>query len=533
MPAKRTIRTIPQERTPVREQPAAERVTNFDEVNLGYTEADAMRESQRCLFCAEPVCIDGCPVSIDIPGFIRRLGDHDVRGAYETIAHTNLLPAVCGRVCPQESQCEQVCTVAGTLEPVAIGRLERYVGDLAIANGWASAPTTTPTGFTVGIVGSGPAAMACAADLAKAGCAVTVFEALHLPGGVLRYGIPDFRLPSAVIDAQVADLERLGVTFRCNTIVGRLFTIEQMREELGFDAVFIGTGAGYPTMLGVPGDSLNGVLSANELLTRANLMHARDFPAYDTPVPLGRQVAVVGAGNTAMDAMRVCLRLGADEVHCIYRRSRAEAPARAEEVHHAEEEGVRFHWLTAPVEVLADADGSVRGIRCIRMALGEPDASGRRRPVPVPDSEFDFTCDQVVFAIGTNANPIIGQTSSLRLDRRGYIEADASLATSMAGVYAGGDIVTGAATVIEAMGAGRRAAASIIDYLGIRDIGRRYDEEREAAAFGISPGERNHVRVRLGPSVSGAEHTTDHATDHSGEHLGEHPSEETTAVTGR
>lgn len=491
---KRTIRSIPQERTPVREQPPNERVGNFLEVSLGYDEAEAAREASRCLFCAEPVCMDGCPVSIDIPGFIRRISDGDYRGAYDVIAHTNLLPAVCGRVCPQENQCEGVCTVSDPLEPVAIGRLERFIGDLAIENDWARRPYIAPTAYRVGIVGSGPAGMACAADLAKAGCEVTVYEALHLPGGVLRYGIPDFRLPNEVIDAEIANLEKFGVTFECNTVVGRLFSIEQMITELGFDAVFIGTGAGYPTMLGIPGDSLNGVLSANELLTRANLMQARDFPSHDTPIPLGKQVAVVGAGNTAMDAMRVCLRLGAETVHCIYRRSRTEAPARAEEVHHAEEEGIEFHWLTNPVAVLDDGEGGVRAMRCVRMELGEPDESGRRRPVTVPDSEFEFPCDQVVFAIGTNANPIIGQTSRLTLNRWGYLDVDDDLATSMAGVFAGGDIVTGAATVIEAMGAGRKAAAGIRRYLGIRDVTRRYDDE--VAVFGISRHEHNHVRVR-------------------------------------
>ncbi len=508
MAAKRTIRSIPQERTPVREQPPRERATTFVEVNCGYDEAEAAREAQRCLFCAEPVCMDGCPVSIDIPGFIRKICDQDYQGAYDTIARTNLLPAVCGRVCPQETQCEGVCTVADSLEPVAIGRLERFIGDLAIEHGWARRPYIAPTPHRVGIVGSGPAGMACAADLAKAGCEVTVFEALHLPGGVLRYGIPDFRLPNDVIDAEIANLEKLGVVFRCNTVVGRLFSIEQMIDELGFDAVFIGTGAGYPTMLGVPGDSLNGVLSANELLTRANLMQARDFPDHDTPIPLGRQVAVVGAGNTAMDAMRVCLRLGAETVHCIYRRSRTEAPARAEEVHHAEQEGVEFHWLTNPVAVLDDGEGNVRAMRCVQMELGEPDESGRRRPVPVADSEFEFPCDQVVFAIGTNANPIIGQTSRLTLDKRGYLQVDDELATSMAGVFAGGDIVTGAATVIEAMGAGRTAAAGITRYLGIRDTSRRYDEG-EDAVFGIADHEHGFVRVRVAPAAEQAGPSSD------------------------
>ncbi len=499
---KRTIRTIPQERTPVREQDPAQRAHTFTEVSLGYDEAEAAREAQRCLDCADPVCIAGCPVSIDIPTFIRKLNDGDHRGAYDTIAESNLLPAVCGRVCPQENQCEGVCTVAATLEPVAIGRLERFVGDLAIANGWARRPHITPTDRRVGIVGSGPAGMACAADLAKAGCEVTVFEALHLPGGVLRYGIPEFRLPNAVIDAEITNLEQLGVTFITNTVVGRLFTIEDMLTELGFDAVFIGTGAGYPTMLGIPGDSLNGVLSANELLTRANLMNAHDFPTYDTPIPLGRHVAVVGAGNTAMDAMRMCLRLGAENVHCIYRRSRAEAPARVEEVHHAEQEGIEFHWLTNPIEILDDGQGNVRGMRCVQMELGEPDASGRRRPVAVPGSEFEFDCDQVVFAIGTNANPIIGQTSRLSLNQRGYLEVDQSLSTSIAGVYAGGDIVTGAATVIQAMGAGRRAAAAIIDYLAIRDPARRYREPDADTVFGMPAGERNFAPLRLAGAPS-------------------------------
>jgi glutamate synthase (NADPH/NADH) small chain len=386
-----------------------------------------------------------------------------------------------------------VCTVGDTLEPVAIGRLERYVGDTAIREGWANVPYVEPVRFRVGIVGSGPAGMACAADMAKAGCDVTVYEAFHQPGGVLRYGIPDFRLPNEVIDAEIANLGKLGVKFECNTLVGRLFTIEQMIEELGYDAVFIGVGAGYPSMLSIPGDSLNGVLSANELLTRCNLMRAREFPVFDTPVPAGRRVAVVGAGNTAMDAMRVSLRLGAEKVYCIYRRSRTEAPARLEEVHHAEQEGVEFHWLTNPVAVLDDGHGSARGLRCVRMTLGEPDASGRRRPVAVPDSAFDFDTDLVVYAIGTNANPIMGQTSGLKLNERGYIATDDELATSLAGVFAGGDIVTGAATVIQAMGAGRRAARSMKRYLGLRDSA---DAGAGATLFGIDLVERGFTRVR-------------------------------------
>ena len=496
MSKKKTIRTIPQARTPAHEQAPAERVRNFSEVSHAYTDAEAQLESQRCLQCADPVCIAGCPVAIDIPRFIEKISDKDYRGAYDVITRTNLLPAVCGRVCPQENQCEGVCTVADTLEPVAIGRLERFVGDRAIAEGWKNLPYIEPNGFRVGIVGSGPAGVACAADMAKAGCDVTVFEAFHQPGGVLRYGIPDFRLPNEVVDAEIENLKRLGVKFECNTIVGRLFTIEQMIDELGFHAVFIGTGAGYPTMLGIPGDSLNNVLSANELLTRCNLMRAKEFPNFDTPVPLGERVAVVGAGNTAMDAMRVCLRLGAAKVHCIYRRSRAEAPARAEEIQHAEEEGIEFHWLTNPIEILDDGKGNVRGMRCIRMELGEPDESGRRRPVPVPGSEFEFETDQVVFAIGTNANPIIGQTSKLKLNKKGYIETDENLATSMAGVFAGGDIVTGAATVIEAMGAGRTAARHMRTYLGIRDPSLSYDGDKDIQ-FGINPRERNFVRLRV------------------------------------
>jgi glutamate synthase (NADPH/NADH) small chain len=388
--------------------------------------------------------------------------------------------------------------VGETLEPVAIGRLERWVGDHAIKEKWTNIPYIEPSGFKIGIVGSGPAGMACAADMAKAGCDVTVFEAFHQAGGVLKYGIPDFRLPNAVVDAEIENLRKLGIKFECNTLVGRLFTIEQMRDELGFDAVFIGTGAGYPSMLGIPGDSLNGVLSANELLTRCNLMRARDFPNHDTPLPLGKRVAVIGAGNTAMDAMRVSLRLGADKVYCIYRRSRTECPARAEEVHHAEEEGVEFHWLTAPIEILDDGKGSVRAMRCIRMDLGEPDDTGRRRPIPVAGSEFEFETDQVVFAIGTNANPIIGQTSHLHLNKRGYIGTDETLATSMTGVFAGGDIVTGAATVIEAMGAGRKAARSMKNYLRIRDFGvDDVSEDGTGTFFGIDLRERNYARIRV------------------------------------
>jgi glutamate synthase (NADPH/NADH) small chain len=476
------------------------RAGNFAEVALGYGVEDALNEAERCLLCPEAVCVPGCPVAIDIPGFIEKISEKDFRGAYDIISGANLLPAICGRVCPQEDQCEGVCPVGVTLEPVAIGRLERWIGDLAIEEGWANIPHIGSNEFKIGIIGSGPAGMACAADMAKAGCDVTIYEAFHQPGGVLRYGIPEFRLPNAVLDAEIANLARLGVKIECNTVVGRLFTIEQMLDEMGYDAIFIGTGAGFPSFMGIPGESLNGVLSANELLTRCNLMWAGEFPKYDTPLHLGKRVAVIGAGNTAMDAMRVCLRLGAEKVYCVYRRTRAESPARLEEIGHTEEEGIEFHYLTAPVEILDDGDGNVRAMRCVRMELGEPDESGRRRPVPIEDSTYEFDTDMVVYAIGTNANPIIGQTSKLKLNERGYIEADETLATSMAGVFAGGDIVTGGATVILAMGAGREAARSMKAYLGIRDTDAVYLPERtgiEGKIFGIDVEERNFARISL------------------------------------
>jgi len=482
------------------EQDPKIRAKNFEEVACGYSLEDALRESERCLVCPDEPCIAGCPVGINIPGFIQKIGEKNFRGAYDILTTTNLLPSICGRVCPQENQCEGVCTVGESLEPVAIGRLERFVGDAAIKEGWVNIPYIEPNRFRVGIVGSGPAGMACAADMAKAGCDVTVYEAFHEPGGVLKYGIPDFRLPNTVINAEIENLKKFGVKFECNTLVGRLFTIEQMIDEMGFHAVFVGVGAGYPTMLNIPGDSLNGVLSANELLTRCNLMRARDFPNFDTPLPIGKRVAVVGAGNTAMDAVRVSIRLGAEKVYCIYRRSRTEAPARVEEVHHAEQEGVEYHWLTNPVAVLDDGKGSVRGMRCVRMELGEPDESGRRRPVPVAGSEFDFEADLIVYAIGTNANPIMGQTSKLKLNKWGYIDADENLATSVAGVFAGGDIVTGAATVIKAMGAGRKAARGMKAYLGIRDTAQAYSSMEGSGAltlFGIDSREHNFARVRV------------------------------------
>lgn len=477
-----------------------QRVKNFDEVTHGFSLEAALVECARCLDCPEPACVAGCPVGIDIPGFIMKVAAKDYQGAYDILSEENLLPAICGRVCPQEDQCEGVCPVGDTLEPVAIGRIERWVGDQAIENGWSKRPYIEGKGIKVGIVGSGPAGMACAADLAKAGCAVTIYEALHEPGGVLRYGIPEFRLPNDVVDAEISNLVNLGVEIQCNTLVGRLFTIAQMRDEMDFRAVFIGTGAGSPKFMDIPGETLNGVLSANELLTRCNLMMAGKFPQYDTPLHLGRRVAIIGSGNTAMDAMRVSLRMGAEKVYCVYRRTEAECPARKEELHHAEEEGVDFHWLTAPVEILDDGDGNVRAMRCVRMELGEPDDSGRRRPVPIEGSEYEFETDMVVYAIGTNPNPILGQTSRLKLNKRGYIETDDNLATSMAGVYAGGDIVTGAATVILAMGAGRKAARSIKDYLLIRDSEAIYPRRRmgtEGTLFGMDIAERNFTRLRV------------------------------------
>lgn len=498
--AKKTIRNIPQERADMPVQEPDVRAENFDEVALGFSLDNALVECERCLVCPNPACVPACPVNIDIPGFIVKICEGDHRGAYDILTESTLLPAICGRVCPQEDQCEEVCPVGDTLEPVAIGRLERWVGDKAIEEGWQNIPPIEANGFRIGIVGSGPAGMACAADMAKAGCDVTVYEALHRAGGVLRYGIPEFRLPNNVLDAELKNLQALGVKIECNMLVGRLFTIEQMLDELGFDAVFIGTGAGYPSFMGIAGESLNGVLSANELLTRCNLMGATEFPRYDTPLGIGNRVAVIGSGNTAMDALRVSLRAGAEEVYCLYRRTRKESPARLEEIEHAEEEGIRFEWLTAPVEILDDGKGAVRALRCQRMELGEPDESGRRRPLPIAGSEYEFEVDTVVYAIGTNANPIIGQTSKITLNKWGYIDTDDALATSMAGVYAGGDIVTGAATVILAMGTGRQAARSMKSYLGIRDSGCIYESPQdgsESSFFGIDSREKTHIRVRV------------------------------------
>ena len=465
----KTIRTIAPRRTPMPEQPAAIRARNFKEVNLGYTLPDALAESGRCLGCKKPRCVPGCPVGIDIPAFITAVGRRDLREAYRVLKAASALPAVCGRVCPQESQCEATCVVGRKLEPVAIGRLERFVADFAVARGWDEAAGAPPTGKRVAIVGSGPSGLACAGDLAKKGVEVTIYEALHVAGGVLKYGIPEFRLPDHIIDLEIDNLRAQGVKFELDAVIGKVFTIPQLMGEMGYHAVFIGTGAGSPKFMGIAGEALNGVFSANEFLTRVNLMRGYERPLYDTPVGMGQRVAVVGAGNTAMDAARVALRIGAAEVSIVYRRSERESPARTEELHHAQEEGVRFHWLTNPVRILGTGTGWVQGLECVEMELGEPDASGRRRPVAKPGTERTLDVDTVICALGTTANPIIAQTTpGLRTNRWGYIEADPETgATSLPGVFAGGDIVTGAATVILAMGAGRKAADGILRYLDV------------------------------------------------------------------
>lgn len=467
--AAKSVHTIPKGRTPMPEQPPEVRRTNFDEVALGYNPEDAKREASRCLECKKARCVPGCPVGIDIPAFIREVGREDLKKAYEILLEANPLPAVCGRVCPQETQCEVPCVVGIKDEPVAIGRLERYVADYAMAHLEPQMAPPPSTGKRAAIVGSGPAGLACAADLARAGVAVTIYEALHVPGGVLRYGIPAFRLPTDIVQQEIKNLERRGVTIVCNVVIGKLFTVDQLLTEKGFDAVFIGIGAGTPKFMGIPGEGLNGVFSANEFLTRVNLMRGYRHPEYDTPVGMGRRVAVIGAGNTAMDAARVAVRMGAAEVSIVYRRTEREAPARQEELHHALEEEVRFHWLTNPVRILGNEQGWVVGMECVRMELGEPDASGRRAPVEVPGTNFVLDVDTVVYALGTRANPIIARTTpGLQTNKWGYIVIDEQTGmTSTPGVFAGGDIVTGAATVILALGAGRRAARGIIQYLGL------------------------------------------------------------------
>lgn len=451
-------------RVPVREQDPAVRATNFQEVCYGYSLEEATLEASRCLNCKNPRCIAACPVGIQIPSFIEALKSGDVKGAAEIIAQDSSLPSICGRVCPQESQCEGSCILGIKGESVAIGKLERYVGDWRLNN---PQPVALPekNGRRVAVVGSGPAGLACASDLAKLGYEVTVFEALHEIGGVLVYGIPEFRLPKkAVVAKEIESVRALGVKFETDVIVGRTVTIDSLMDEEGFDAVFIGSGAGLPRFMGIEGENLNGVLSANEFLTRANLMRAYD-DQYDTPIYVGRRVVVVGGGNVAMDAVRTAKRLGA-EATIVYRRSEAELPARVEEVHHAKEEGIEFRMLTNPTRVIGDDKGWVTGINCLKMELGEPDASGRRSPVEVAGSDFEIACDVVIMALGTSPNPLIAATTdNLETSRRGCIVADESGCTSRPGVFAGGDAVTGAATVILAMGAGRKAAAAIDEYL--------------------------------------------------------------------
>ncbi len=468
----KNIKTIPPERAPMPHQPPEVRVQNFQEVALGLDLEGALHEAERCLRCKKPRCVPGCPVGIDIPGFISALQHHDVQHAYRILKSSNSLPAVCGRVCPQESQCEATCVVGAKFKPVAIGRLERFVADTAMGRGWDEFPEAGATAQKrAAIIGSGPSGLACAGDLARNGVAVTIFEALHVAGGVLKYGIPEFRLPDVIIDAEIENLKRMGVEIQLDTIIGKLFTIPQLLEK-GYDSVFVGTGAGSPKFAGIPGEALNGVFSANEFLTRVNLMRGYRQPIYDTPVGMGRRVAVVGAGNTAMDSCRVAKRMGAETVTVVYRRSRRESPARIEELEHAIEEGIEFLWLTNPVEIVGNSSGWVTGMRVQKMELGEPDSSGRRRPVPVEGSEYLIDVDTVIYALGTSANPIIAQTTpGLKTNKWGYIDVDeATGMTSLPGVFAGGDIVTGAATVILAMGAGKRAARGMREYMGILEV---------------------------------------------------------------
>lgn len=454
-----------------REMPARghERVRDFLEVNQGLSVEEAVLEAKRCLDCGRPNCVSGCPVGIDIPGFIKLIEAGEFAASARKLRETNSLPAVCGRVCPQESQCEQVCNVAKTTGvPVAIGNLERFAADLAMRSGtFASLERmAAPTGRKAAVVGAGPAGLTVAGELAKFGHKVTVFEALHQPGGVLVYGIPEFRLPNRILWAECGLLERLGVEFRMNFIVGKTATIEDLRAD-GYEAFFIGTGAGLPNFMNIPGENLAGIYSANEYLTRVNLLRACEFPVADTPVFRGKRTAVVGGGNVALDSVRTARRLGAEKAMIIYRRSRVEMPARAEEVRHAEEEGIEFHFLTTPIRYIGDSRGRVAAVECQQMELGEPDASGRRKPVPVPGSEFTMEVEVVVVAIGQSPNPLIPQTTSgLKVGRWGNIEVDPeTMATSLPGVFAGGDIVRGGATVILAMGDGRRAAAAMDCYL--------------------------------------------------------------------
>lgn len=453
-------------KVPVREQEAAVRAKNFDEVCLGYNKEEAMEEAARCINCKNAQCVKGCPVAIDIPAFIEQVKLGNIEEAYQIISRSSALPAVCGRVCPQESQCEGKCIRGIKGDPISIGKLERFAADWARENGIKPEPAKEKNGRKVAVIGSGPAGLTCAGDLAKLGYDVTIFEALHEAGGVLVYGIPEFRLPKEeVVAKEIANVESLGVKIEKNVIIGKSITIDELIEEEGFEAVFIGSGAGLPKFMGIPGENANGVFSANEYLTRSNLMKAFDEDS-NTPIMRGRKVAVVGGGNVAMDAARTALRLGA-EVHIVYRRSEEELPARVEEVHHAKEEGIIFDLLTNPTEILEDENNWVRGMRCIKMELGEPDASGRRRPVEVPGSEFEMELDTVIMSLGTSPNPLISSTTEgLETNKWKCIVADEEFGkTTKEGVFAGGDAVTGAATVILAMGAGKAAAKGIHNYL--------------------------------------------------------------------
>jgi glutamate synthase (NADPH/NADH) small chain len=464
MVEKKEKQKIPKQKMP--EQDPKVRAKNFKEVPFGYPPELAQLEASRCLQCKKPKCIEGCPVEIDIPAFIKLISDGDYVGAARKLKERNSLPAVCGRVCPQEDQCEKVCIVGKKDDPVAIGRLERFAADWERAKGEVFVPEKAPpTDKKVAVVGAGPAGLTLAGDLILKGHEVTVFEALHKAGGVLIYGIPEFRLPKEIVDAEVHYLERLGVRVEVDCVIGRIETVDELLQE--YDAIFLGLGAGLPQFLNVPGENLCGIYSANEYLTRSNLMKAYLFPQYDTPIARGKNVAVFGAGNVAMDSARTALRLGADKVRIIYRRSREEMPARIEEIHHAEEEGIEFFLLTAPIKFLGDDNGWVTGVECLRMELGEPDESGRRRPIPIKGSEFQLECDMAVVAIGAGANPLLPTTTpGLELNKRGYIVADLETGkTTKPGVWAGGDIVTGSATVILAMGAGRKAGNSIHEYL--------------------------------------------------------------------
>lgn len=453
-------------RVPIREQDPKVRATNFDEVCLGYNMEEAMEEASRCINCKNAKCIQGCPVSINIPAFVNAVKEGKITEAADIIAESSALPAICGRVCPQETQCEGKCIRGIKGDPISIGKLERFVADYSREHGYVPKKPETTNGKKVAIIGSGPAGLTCAGDLAKLGYEVTIFEALHEPGGVLTYGIPEFRLPKdEVVQKEIDNVRKLGVKIECNVVIGKSVTIDQLMEEEGFEAVFIGSGAGLPKFMGIPGENAVGVFSANEFLTRNNLMKAfRDD--YDTPIFRGTKVAVVGGGNVAMDAARTALRLGAT-TYIVYRRSEAELPARVEEVHHAKEEGIIFHLLTNPTEILEDEKGWVKGMKCVRMELGEPDASGRRRPVVIPDSEFTLDVDTVIMALGTSPNPLISSTTEgLETNKWKCIVAEETNGqTSKNGVFAGGDAVTGAATVILAMEAGKAGAKGIHEYL--------------------------------------------------------------------